>query len=124
MTANYLQSKEMDTAKAVEFIAALKREYLFEEIWIRVVQLIKKYDIATPIKRRRKRCREDSNQRILTKDDYKVKLFDTVIGEFVKELVIRFNDEASYILKAMTAMNPLSKLFLNFEIIIPFVENY
>ena len=67
---------------------------------------------------------EDSNQRIWTKDDYKVKLFDTVIGEFVKELDIRFDDEASCILKAMTAINPLSKLFLNFEIIMPFVEHY
>ena len=68
MTANYLQSKEMDTAKAVELIAALKaslvREDLFEEVWIRVVQVITKYDIAPPIERRRRRCREDSNQRI------------------------------------------------------------
>ena len=68
MTANYLQSKEIDTAKAVELIAALKtnlmREDLFEEVWIRVVQLITKHDIAPPIERRRRRCREDSNQRI------------------------------------------------------------
>ena len=128
MTANYLQSKEMDTAKAVELISALKanlmREDLFEEVWIRVVQLITKHDIAPPIERRRRSCREDSNQRIWTKDDYKIKLFDTVIGEFVKELDIRFDDEVSCILKAMTAMNPLSNFFLNFEIMMPFVEQY
>ena len=118
VTENYLQSKEMDTAKAVELITALKanlqREYLFEEVWIRVVQLIKKHDIASPIEHRRRRCREDSNQRIWTKDDYKVELFDTVIGEFVKELDIRCYDEASCILKTMTAMNPMSKLFSEF----------
>ena len=70
----------MDTVKAVELIAALKanlkREYSFEEVWIRVVQLIKKHDIAPPIERPRRRYREDSNKRVWTKDNYKVKLFD------------------------------------------------
>ena len=47
-----------------------------------------------------------------------------MIGEFVKELDIRFDDEASCILKAMTAMNLLSKFFLNFEVTMPFVEHY
>ena len=64
------------------------------------------------------------NQRIWTKEDHKVKLFDTVIGEFVKELDIRFDDEVSCILKAMTAMNPLSKFFISIEIKMPFVEHY
>ena len=88
IAANYLQSKEMDTAKAMELITALKtnltRDDLFEEVWVRVVQLIAKHDIAPPNERRHRRCREDSNQHIWTKDDYKVKLNHTVIGEFVK----------------------------------------
>ena len=115
MTVNYLQSKEMGTAKAVELIAALKGR-IKERILVRrsmdsFVQLIKMQDIVPPIELHRRRCREDSNQRIWTKDDYKVKLSDTVIGEFVKELVICSDDEASCILKAMTAMNPHCQSF-------------
>ena len=42
------------------------REDLFEELWIRVVELITKHDFARPIERRRRRRIECSNQRVGT----------------------------------------------------------
>ena len=126
--ANYLQAKEIDVARAVNLISALKdylqRDGFFNDIWGIVKPLIERFGIQPPIERRRRRCREDANEKAWTKVDYKEKLFDIVICSFVHELIRRFSSESCTILTAMAALFLTSPDFLNIEVMRPFVNFY
>ena len=61
--ANYLQSTDIDTSKAVEFIDALRESLdspeLFDDIWQNATTLTNAHEIAAPLEIRRRRCRKD-----------------------------------------------------------------
>ena len=75
LVANYLQSKEIDVARAVNLISALKddlqRDGLFNDIWDTCQPLIERFGIQPPVERRRRRCREDTKEKAWTMVDYK-----------------------------------------------------
>ena len=95
IAANYLQSTDIDTSKAVELIDALRKSLgslqLFDEIWQNATTLTNAHEIAAPLEIRRHRCRKDSNQHTWTRRDYKEELFNKVVKVFVDELNKRFD---------------------------------
>ena len=58
LVANYLQAKETDIARAVNFISALKddqqRDGFFNDLWGTVKPLIERFGIQPPVERRRR----------------------------------------------------------------------
>ena len=110
IAANYLQSTDIDTSKAVELIDALRESLnspeLFEDIWQNATTLTNAHEIASPLEIRRRRCRKDPNLHMWTKRDYKEKLFDKAVKVFVDELNKRFDSSVCDLLRSMVA-NPV-----------------
>ena len=86
--------------------------------------LTQAHNFATPLQIRRRRCREDSNQHMWVRNDYKERLFDKVIKVFVDELDKRFDRTVCDILRAMASLAPQSSHFLDFEALKPFITHY
>ena len=77
IAANYLQSTDTSTNKAVEFIDALKRPFdslqLFDEILVIATTLTNAHEIAVPLEIRLRRFGKDSNQHMRCRRAYKDK---------------------------------------------------
>ena len=75
LVANYLHGKEIDVARGMNLISALKddlqRDGLFNDIWDTCQPLIERFGIQPPVERRRRRCREDTKEKAWTMVDYK-----------------------------------------------------
>ena len=128
IVSNYLQSKDLDIARAVELVKALKVDLLrygfFDEVWEESTKLTRKFDIAPPLVRHRRRCREDANQKMWTRIDYEEQLFGRVLGVFVGELDRRFSDNVCNVLTSMSALLPQSERFLDVTLLKPFSDHY
>ena len=58
----------------------------FDDVWEQETELTAKLDIAHPLERRRRRCREDANRTVWTRVEYEKRLFGKVIGVFIDAL--------------------------------------
>ena len=70
IVSNYLQSKDLDIARAVELVKALivylTRDGILYDVWEQATELTAKIDIAPPLELRRRGCRKDANQTVWT----------------------------------------------------------
>ena len=115
IVANYLQSKDMDVSRSVELIKALKHDLLkttlFDEVWNQAQEVIARFEIELPLEHCLRMCRQDADERVWTKLEYKNKFFDLIIEVFNAELDRRFSENVCSILNSISALSPTSSKF-------------
>ena len=131
IVSNYLQDDKIDLSKASNIISSLSdsltSETLFDEIYEEAVGLTTEHDIPAPIERRRRKCRSDAGDiptSVWEREDFKNKLFVPVINTFTTELERRFSSYNCSILSAVACLFPTSTVFLDLNVLMPFVVHY